>query len=111
MPGYSFIKDDQYVLNYCAKYLGRFNTDRRHTYGTTEAPRDRIVEAWRFPIIDAYGGGASAVNDPKTFQDYNEVTFIYAGTDAQSPASVSVIGTFAALYDPLPMQRVNFEGE
>jgi len=113
MPGYSFIKDDQYVLNCSAKYLARRNTDRRHAYGPVgvDASSDRIAETWRFPIIDSYGGGALAANDPKTFNDYNEVTFIYAGADTQSPASVSVIGTFATLYDPIPMQRVNFEGE
>ena len=113
MAGYSFIKDDQYVLNYSAKYLARSNTDRLHAYGPTgvDATRDRILEAWRFPIIDTYGGGAPAVNEPEAFSDYNEVTFIYAGADAESPASVSVIGTFATLCDPIPMQRINFEDE
>src|SRR6516162_4966316 len=113
MAGYSFIKDDQYVLNYSAKYLARSNTDRLHAYGPTgvDAPRDRILEAWRFPSIGTYGGGAPAVNEPEAFSDYNEVTFIYAGADAESPASVSVIGTFATLCDPIPMQRINFEDE
>ncbi len=108
-----FYKDDQYVLNYCTKYLARFNTDPRHTYGPpgTSAPRDRIAEAWRFPIVDTYAGGASAFSNSAEFSNYNEVTFIYAGADAKSPVSVAVIGTFATLYDPIPLQHVNFEGE
>ena len=67
MTGYSFIKDDQDVLNHGAKYLARRNTERFHAYGSTgvDAPRDRILEAWRCPIVDTYGGGAPAVNDPK----------------------------------------------
>ncbi|WP_040547106.1 gluconate 2-dehydrogenase subunit 3 family protein [Pedosphaera parvula] len=112
MADFHFHNDDRYVLNYCAKYLGRFNTDRRHSYGSgAEAPRDRIAEAWRFPIIDTYGGGASGITAAASYQDYNQVTFVYAGADTQSPGSVAVIGTFATLYDPIPLQRVQFEGE
>ena len=102
MADYHFYRDHQDILNYCAKYLARFNADMRHSYGApgTAAPRDRIAEAWRFPLID-----------PGTFGDYNEVTFIYAGADSKTPASVSVVGTFAALWNAIPMRRVMFEGE
>lgn len=110
---YFFKKDDQYVLNRCTKFLSRYNTDARHSYGAPgeQSPRDRIAEAWRFPIIDAYGGGANGLGDPAQFNDYNEVTFVYAGADTTSPASVSVVGTFATLYEPIPLERVAFEGE
>lgn len=113
MADYYYYKDDQDVLNCCAKYLARSNTDPRHKYGPpgSDAPRDRIAEAWRFPIIGTYGGGASAVPAPADFPNYNEVTFVYSGADAQSPVSVSVIGTFATLYDPIPLRRAAFEGE
>jgi Gluconate 2-dehydrogenase subunit 3 len=113
VDAYSFFHDDQYVLNYCAKHLARLNTDRRHTYGPPgeQAPRDRIAEAWRFPIVDTYGGGAPAAASADSFDDYNSVTFIYAGADIQSPASVGVIGTFATLYDPIPLRQVLWEGE
>lgn len=108
-----FSKDDQYVLNYCTKYLARFNTDSRHAYSTAipASPRDRIAETWRFPIIDTYGGGAAAFTNGSQYGNYNEVTFIYAGPDAKSPASASAIGTFATLYDPIPLQQMSFEGE
>ena len=110
---YFFKKDDQYVLNRCTKFLSRYNTDARHSYGAPgeQSERDRIAEAWRFPVIDTYGGGADAVNDSAQFDDYNEVTFIYAGADSRSPASVSVIGTFATLYEPIPLERALFEDE
>jgi hypothetical protein len=105
MPDLSFYADDQYILNYCTKYLSRFNLDRRHTYGPdgVDAPRDRIAEAWRFPLIDTYSGAE--------LTGHNQVTFIYAGADTRSPATVSVIGTFATLHTPLPMRQARFEGE
>jgi hypothetical protein len=81
----------------CTKFLSRYN--------------DPIAESWRFPVIDTYGGGADVVNDSAQFDDYNEVTFIYAGADSRLPTSVSVIGTFATLYEPIPLERVTFEGE
>lgn len=113
MADFSFYAHDDYILNYATKYLVRFNSDRRHSYGLpgVEALRDNIAEAWRFPVIDRYGGGASAVSNAPDFSDYNAVTFIYAGSDARSPASIGVIGTFATLYDPLPLRQVSWEGE
>ncbi len=64
MADFSFRPGDDYVLNHATKYLARFNTDRRHRYGppVSEAPRDSIAEAWRFPVVDTYGGGAPAVS-------------------------------------------------
>jgi hypothetical protein len=108
-----FYKDDQDILNYCTKYLARFNTDARHTYGATgiSAPRDCIAEAWRFPVIGTYGGGAPGIQAPDQFSGYNEVTFVYCGADANSPVTVAVIGTFENLYDPIPLRRATFEGE
>jgi hypothetical protein len=104
-------KDDQDVLNCCSKYLARSNTDYRHSYGPPgyNTPRDRIAETWRFPVVGIYGGGATAVSVNAANPD-NEVTFIYAGADSHSPATVSVIGTFATLYDPIPLRRTMFEG-
>jgi hypothetical protein len=113
MVDFSFYMHDDYILNCATKYLARFNADRRHSYGPpgVEAPRDNVAEAWRFPVIDRYGGGASAVSNERDFRDYNAVTFIYAGSDAQSPSSIGVIGTFATLFDPLPLRQVSWEGE
>ena len=108
-----FYPDDEYVLNHATKYLARFNTDPRHSYGPpgTATPRDRIAEAWRFPIVDTYGGGASGANEPGKFGEYNAVTFLYAGADAQSPTSVGLIGTFATLYQPLALRQIRWEDE
>jgi hypothetical protein len=108
-----FRKEDGYLLNFCAKYLARYNFDYRHSYGPpgSTAPRDRIAEAWRFPLIDVYAGGEPALADPASFNDYNEVTFIYAGADEHSPASVAVIGTFATLYQPVLLERISFAGQ
>jgi hypothetical protein len=108
-----FYSEDQYILNRSTKYLVRFNTDRRNAYDASgpAVPRDNIAEAWRFPIVDSYGGGAPAFTDPSAFPDLNQVTFVYAGADNRSPATVAVIGTFATLYDPIPLRRARFEGE
>jgi hypothetical protein len=106
-----FYKPDRYILNHCTKYLARFNTDRRHPYGPDPVPRDNVAEAWRFPVVDTYAGGISALADPTTWDQYNEVTFIYAGTDTQTPKSVNVVGTFDTLHTPLPLKQTMFEGE
>jgi hypothetical protein len=39
-----FYKPHRYVLNRCTKNLARFDSDRRHAYGTDNEPRDRIAE-------------------------------------------------------------------
>lgn len=110
--GPSIEPDDLYVLNHCTKFLARRNADSRHDFGQYDAgdPRARICEAWRFPIIDSYRG-----TDPgEDSYAYNKVTFVYrlpqGGGEARPPA-VGVIGTFATLYDPLPLRRVRFGGE
>jgi hypothetical protein len=105
--------DDLYVLNYAGRYLARWSTDFRHTYSIDgqQQPQDQLAEAWRFPLIDTYGGGAAAVTDPASFAGFNQVTFVYAGTDVTTPQSVAVLGTFATLYRPIPLSRVTFEDE
>ena len=91
-----FFKDEQYLLNRCTKYLARYEVDYRHTYSTDgiQRPTDNIAEAWRFPIIDTYAGGANSVTNTDDFDNYNEVTFIYAGSNAQTPRDVRVLCTF-----------------
>ncbi len=113
MPRAYYMKDWQYVLDRCAKYLNRTSSDFRHTYSTNGStmPADNIAEAWRFPIIDTYAGGAETVTDESAYGQFNEVTFIYAAFNENSPASVSIIGTFNNLYEPIPLQRVPFNGE
>src|SRR5689334_17266663 len=108
-----FYNESQYVLNYCAKYLNRFNSDRRNAIDLSapETLRDNICESWRFPIVDAYGGGAPAFKDASQFDNYNQVTFIYPGADNKSPVSVAAIGTFATLFDPIPLRRVRFDDD
>jgi len=113
MSSISFSPEPQYVLNFCTKYLARYNTDARHAF-TDEAKgtlSGTIAEAWRFPIIDTYGGGAAAVANPADFDSYNQVTFVFR-EPASSPAkSVGIIGTFQNLYEPEPLARVPFSDE
>ncbi len=86
-------KDDQYVLNHCTKYLAR--------------DQGEISEAWRFPIIDGYSDGVNFVD----CYAHNEVTFVYDGRKGGPPQSVSVIGTFGGLYEPLPLRPVLYLDE
>ena len=99
--------DDQYILNHCARFLTRRNTDARHDFGQygPADPRARICEAWRFPIIDSYAG-----TDDENSYAFNKVTFVYSAdaADAGSPGQISVIGTFANLYEPVPLAPVRF---
>jgi hypothetical protein len=101
-------KDDQYILNHCTKFLARHNSDARHNFGQYDATdlRARICEAWRFPIIDSY----LAADDEDGYA-FNKVTFVYHA-DAEKPqAQPCVIGTFANLYDPVPLLPVRFFDE
>jgi hypothetical protein len=98
-------RGDTYVLNNCSKYLARIFQDPRHDYGQfpAEDPRGFIAESWRFPIVDAWSDGTDFVGD----YAFNSVTFVYpvfpGGT---SPRSVSVIGTFCTLFEPVELRRV-----
>jgi len=101
--------DDLYVLNQCTKFLARSNTDPRHNFGqlTDDDPRSRIAEAWRFPIIDSYSDGKDFV---KSYSS-NLVTFVYQQQGNTPPKDVSIIGTFANLFEPIPLKPVKFLGE
>jgi hypothetical protein len=110
MPTRILDKDDAYILSHCTKYLARDNTDDRHNLGQYRADdlRGRICEAWRFPIIDSFGD-ESNVQDPYAS---NQVTFVYESlSDPTPPTAVAVIGSFADLYQPIPLTPVTFLGE
>lgn len=96
---------DLYILNNCSKYLARAFLDARHNYGQF-APgdiRSFIAEEWRFPIVDAWSDGTNFLPD----YALNSVTFVYpifpGGTP---PNSVSVIGTFSNLFEPMALRPV-----
>ena len=103
MSFYIIEKDEQYLFNHITKYLSRTHTEGRHIYGGVDSkdPINRIAETWRFPIIDSYcelGEMAS--------RDFDEVTFVYAAQPDRLPTAVSVIGSFANLFTPLPLNPV-----
>jgi len=101
--------DDQYILNHCTKFLARDNTDPRHNFGqfSDDDARSRHCESWRFPIIDGYSDG----NDFDKTYTSNLVTFVYRHQGSTLPKNVSVIGTFANLYEPIPLKPVKFVDE
>ena len=108
MTPVSINKNSQYIFNHCTKYLARSNNDSRHNYGqlsanttAANATAANICESWRFPIIDSYSDGQNF----ETGYGYNEVTFIYVSTEP-SMQNISVIGSFANLYEPIPLQQV-----
>jgi hypothetical protein len=90
--------DDNHVLDLCAKHLARLNSDLRHSYNghLDRDPRGRFSEGWRFPAIES---------DSKP--GFNQVTFIWRREmDEASPNSVSLIGTFRALYERIPLREI-----
>lgn len=97
------IKDDQYVLNHCAKYLSRDNIDARHDYLGLYTLDDRaqFADAWRYPIVDNHDSKVS-----NTFE-WNDVTFIWVlkSTD-EVPPEVELISTCHVLYETIPLARV-----
>lgn len=109
MPVQILENEDQYVLNHCTKFLARTNTDPRHNFGhfSDDDGRSRICEPWRFPIIDTY----SDAKEPDQSYTFNKVTFVYRHQEPTLSKQVSVIGTFASLYEPLPLKPVLFMGE
>ena len=102
-------KEHLYVLNHCTKYLARTNTDDRHNYLDrleTNNPRAKIAENWRFPIIDSYRNPDN--NQPEEDYGFNQVTFVYAALGDSQPESIAVVGTFANLYEPIPLEPIMF---
>ena len=93
MPVRIVEKDDQDVFNLCTKYLNRA--------GDPSAS----AEAWRFPVIDVYRGSPFDPSDPD-----NEVVFVYKTAPGTTP-QVGVLGSFATLYEAIPLKPVRFLGE
>lgn len=103
MAWLSVIKDEQYVLNHCTKYLARDNADERHNvfgiYNGQE--RAQLADVWRFPVVDNHDGKES--HD----YDWNDVTFIWvASGDTAIPTKVELITTCHVLFEPIPLVRV-----
>lgn len=94
---------DEYVLNYCAKHLTRAASWPQPGEDATEF-RASISDAWRFPIIALTREARSETDDT------NLVTFVYK-LPARDLRQVQVLGTFATLYEPIPLRAVLFEGE
>lgn len=101
------MRDDLYVLNHCTVYLARQNADERHNFGyghyPSGDPRGRVRDAWRFPIVDT----CAEPPEGRSRADFNDITFIYPAFH-RVPDSVSVVGTFANLYEPIPLRRIRF---
>jgi Gluconate 2-dehydrogenase subunit 3 len=99
--------DHEYVLNNCTKYLARENADRRHDYGQYTDPNDprgSFCEAWRFPIVDGFRGSPPGGTDDR----FNAVTFVWPARRENAPQSVTVLGTFGALYEAIPLAPVMY---
>jgi hypothetical protein len=79
------------ILNFCAKHLTR--------------EQGGSAEAWRFPIVEPFPD-----KDAVTGAALNAVTFVYDGRrEASTP--IGVVGTFATLYEPIPLQALQWHEE
>ncbi len=98
-------KEPRYIYNHCAKFLARASSEPRHRFVDLpeNASRNSICEAWRFPIIDSFVDRSEGARNPGA---HNQVTFIYLERPGEALESVELFGTFAALYQPLPLARV-----
>lgn len=103
-------RDDHDILNHCAKYLARETSDSRHNFGQYDPAefRARVCEPWRFPLIESHSDG----QDFTASYAWNDVTLVFAAqSQAEAPSEVSVVGTFANLYEPLQLRRLQFQGD
>lgn len=92
------VVDDEYLFGLVAKYLARDDRSPRHDYGQlTGDPRAAILEAWRFPWVDAW------FDPDDTAQRFNAVTFVHAAGNGQPGASVQIIGSFGELHTPISL--------
>lgn len=95
--------DHEYVLNHCTKQLMRAAPWPEPDEDATMY-RAGISEAWRFPIIGLMRDACDQDDEP------NLVTFVYRVAPGDR-TRIQVLGTFASLCEPIPLQRVLFEGE
>src|SRR3712207_3471522 len=104
------MRDDLYVLNHCTVRLARSKSDERHNFGyghhADGDPSGRIPDAWWSPVIASYADPP----DGLPAGEFNDVRFVYPAFD-EAPGSVGVVGTFAKLYQPVALRRVQFLGE
>ena len=93
--------DVEHVFDLCAKHLAREVDDARHNYlGAFEEGRGRYSEGWRFPCVEPHFD-----RDAQTGA-VNRVTFVYlAPATADASFEVGVRGTFAPLFEVVPLQR------
>ena len=94
--------DVEHVFDLCTKHLARDVSDTRHNYlGAYEEGRGRYSEGWRFPCVESNFEG-----DAQTSAMLNRVTFVYlAPTEADDSFTIGVRGTFAPLFEIVPLQR------
>jgi hypothetical protein len=100
--------DDGYVLNMVSKFVTRDPGPPRHDYANQYPAGDMrasVCESWRFPIIDT----VCQPDLPDGGIRHNRVTFVWPDA-AGNDANISIIGTFADLYDSIPAVRVNWAG-
>lgn len=90
--------DDEYLLGLVAKHFARDTAAPLHDYGHLAGdPRAAILEAWRFPVVEAWF-------DPNdTVQRFNAVTFVHAAPDGQLGSEVLLVGSFVELHTPLKL--------
>ena len=104
VPTPVFEPGSEYVLNHCAKHLGRAgNPPEPGDEAAAERFRARIAEAWRFPVV-------GLMREVDANPNLNLVTFVYK-TIPGDQQSVQVLGTFGELYRPIPLQPILFESE
>src|SRR5262245_31495633 len=109
---------DEYILNFCTKYLSRAAAPPLPDDEASAANfRAQVPEPWRFPVIgylrDAQAGtpgNGPADADPNAGGDDNLVTFVYK-TRPNDETPVQILGTFATLYETIPLEMVKFLGE
>lgn len=97
-------KTSDYLFNHIAKCCARDVYDARHDYGDFKRKeiQSNVPDSWRIPVIDTH----RKPNEVDSFY-FNDVTFIYPFDFNNAPQSISIIGTFYKLHEPVPLQVLN----
>jgi hypothetical protein len=98
-------QNDEQILNYCTKYLARGAKFFNDSTTAESFNLTTVAEDWRFPLV------LSAVDDDGVTGTINKVIFVWQSKPGETVNSISVVGSFAPLYQSFALKPLRYDGE